>query len=101
MPREHSGGSPPVPPADAGASPLAAIFFDLGTRDGRRAVEVRAARPLGNGFYASPRATLYSCAYGTQEERIAALGRARLFCERSGLVLVHQGACPGRRSAWQ
>ena len=78
-----------------------ALFFDLGTRDGRRAVEVRAVTSIANGFYASPRATLYSCAYRTQAERIVALRRARVFCELSGHRVVHMGGASDRRAAWQ
>jgi hypothetical protein len=78
-----------------------AILFDLAARDGRRVVEVRTVQPLGNGFYASPRGTLYSCAYSTQQERILALQRARLFCDTRGRSVVHFGKAEHRKSAWQ
>ncbi|HZV02246.1 MAG TPA: hypothetical protein VFF73_36390 [Planctomycetota bacterium] len=78
-----------------------AIFLDLETRDGRRAVEVRAVQPLAQGFFASPRSTLYSCAYSTQAERILALQRARLFCDLRGRRVVHFGCAVDRRAAWQ
>jgi len=78
-----------------------AIFLDLATRDGRQAVEVRAVRPLATGFFASPRATLYSCAYSTQAERIVALQRARRFCDVRGRKIVHFGSAVDRRAAWQ
>ncbi len=81
--------------------PEVAIFLDLATRDGRLAVEVRAARPLAEGFFASPRATLYSCAYSTQKERIVALQRARRFCDTRGKRIVHFGTAVDRRAAWQ
>jgi hypothetical protein len=78
-----------------------AIFIDLGTRDGRLAVEVRSVQPLATGFFASPRATLYSCAYSTQAERILALQRARRFCDIRGRRIVHFGSAVDRRAAWQ
>lgn len=78
-----------------------AIFLDLATRDGRLAVEVRAVQPLAQGFFASPRATLYSCAYSTQAERILALQRARRFCDVRGRKIVHFGSAVDRRAAWQ
>jgi hypothetical protein len=81
--------------------PEVAIFLDLETRDGRRAVEVRAARSLAEGYFASPRATLYSCAYSTQKERIVALQRARRFCDTRGKRIVHFGTAVDRRAAWQ
>ncbi len=78
-----------------------ALFIDLATRDGRRAVEVRAVQPLAKGYFASPRATLYSCSYSTQAERIIALQRARRFCDERGRNIVHYGEAPDRRAAWQ
>jgi hypothetical protein len=83
------------------SAPDVAIFLDLATRDGRHAVEVRAVRPLATGFFASPRATLYSCAYSTQAERILALQRARRFCDVRGRKIVHFGSAVDRRAAWQ
>src|SRR5690242_5318547 len=47
-------------PAEDAAARDVAIFLDLVTRDGRLAVEVRAVQPLATGFFASPRATIYS-----------------------------------------
>jgi len=88
--------------ADAAAiSREVAIFLDLGTRDGRLAVEVRAVQALAHGFFASPRATLYSCAYSTQAERILALQRARRFCDVRSRTIVHFGSAVDRRAAWQ
>lgn len=78
-----------------------AIFLDLATRDGRLAVEVRSVQPLAHGFFASPRATIYSCAYTTQAERILALQRARRFCDVRGRHVVHFGQAVDRRAAWQ
>jgi hypothetical protein len=78
-----------------------AIFLDLGTRDGKHAVEVRAVQPLAEGFFASPRATLYSCSYSTQAERILALQRAHRFCDVRGRTIVHFGIARDRRAAWQ
>ncbi len=62
---------------------------------------VRAVQPLAHGFFASPRATLYSCGYGTQAERILALQRARRFCDMRGRRVVHFGSAVDRRAAWQ
>jgi hypothetical protein len=92
---------PAVPQASEQAPPRVALFFDLGARDGRRVVEVRAVTAIANGFYASPRATIYSCAYSSQSERICALRRARLFCEAAGHEIVHFGRADQHRAAWQ
>src|SRR4051812_5563726 len=89
------------PARDETATREVAIFVDLGTRDGRLAVEVRAVQPLAQGFFASPRATIYSCAYRTQAERILALQRAHLFCDSRGWTIVHFGDAKDRRVAWQ
>jgi hypothetical protein len=78
-----------------------AILFDLTTRDGRKAVEVRVLSALSDGYYASPRATVYSCAYSTQKERILALQRARAFCDVRGRRVVHFGRAEGKVAAWQ
>ena len=83
------------------APPDVAIFLDLGSRDGRFAVEVRAVQPLAEGFFASPRATIYSCSYASQAERILALQRANRFCEERGRTIVHLGIARERRAAWQ
>ena len=98
--------APSQPPRDARPAgeevrPQVAVFFDLGTRDGRRAVEVRAVTTIANGYYASPRATVYSCAYSTQSERICALRRARLFCDLLAREIVHFVRANERRAAWQ
>ena len=99
--RPESDQSPKPTAADTTAARDVAIFIDLGTRDGRLAVEVRAVQPLAHGFFASPRATLYSCAYSTQAERILALQRARRFCDVRGRQIVHFGSAVDRRAAWQ
>lgn len=79
-----------------------AILFDLVTRDGRSAVEVRRADPLGSGYFASAKQTLYSCAYSDELGRSVALNRAQQGCEVAGLVVVHYGDCKNsRRAAWQ
>ncbi|MBI3723398.1 hypothetical protein HY251_05515 [bacterium] len=78
-----------------------AVFYDLATRDGRRAVEVRSAEALGNGYFASARATVYSCSYTTQAERILAFRRARRYCDAGGRTIVHFGCAADRRAAWQ
>src|SRR5437588_1374023 len=75
-----------------------AIFIDLRTRDERLAVEVRAVLPLAHGYFASPRATVYSCSYRTQAERILALQRARRFCDERGKTIVHFGQASDRRA---
>ena len=104
---DHERPDPELPQdtSSASAEPASlrdvAIFLDLGTRDGRLAVEVRAVQPLAHGFFASPRATLYSCAYKTQAERILALQRARRFCDVRGRRIVHFGSAGDRRAAWQ
>ena len=91
-------------PNDSSQAPptsTVAVFFDLATRDGRRCVEVRSVTPIANGFYASPRATVYSCAYATQSERHLAIRRARRFCDAAGHSIVHFGKARDRRAAWQ
>lgn len=93
--------APPDQGAELEEERRVAILFDLASRDGRRVVEVRTVQPLGNGFYASPRSTIYSCAYSTQKERILALQRARLFCDVRGRRVVHFGKAEHRKSAWQ
>lgn len=53
------------------------LFYDLSTRDGRKAIELREFVVLGDGgMFASPKSTVYSCAYTTQAERITACRRA-------------------------
>src|SRR2546421_8122549 len=91
----------PDPELSQDTTAAVAIFIDLATRDGRLAVEVRAVQPLAHGFFASPRATLYSCGYSTQAERILALQRARRFCDVRGRKIVHFGSAVDRRAAWQ
>jgi hypothetical protein len=78
-----------------------AIIFDLETRDGRKAVEVRGVAPLANGWSANARATIYSCAYASQKERILALQRARAFCEIRAHRVVHFARAENKRAAWQ
>ncbi len=101
MSSEQPDPEPSSELAEATGSREVAIFIDLGTRDARRAVEVRAVQPLAEGYFASPRATLYSCAYSTQAERIVALQRARRFCDVRGRTIVHFGSAVDRRAAWQ
>lgn len=80
----------------------AAVFYDLVTRDGRCAIEIRTVAPVGEGLlYASQRATIYSCAYNTQSGRIAAFGRAVSFCTANNLrIRAFEDGC-GCRAAWQ
>lgn len=96
----------PIEPIEAGTEKAqearrVAILFDLKARDGRRAVEVRELSALADGYYASPRSTVYSCAYASQKERILALQRARAFCDIRGRHVVHFGRADGKHAAWQ
>jgi len=83
--------------------PLEAIlYYDLTTRDGRHAIEVRRAETIGNGMlYVSVRATIYSCAYNTQAGRIAAFGRATSFCNGNSVRILTFENGAGRRAVWQ
>jgi hypothetical protein len=96
------GETPPPELRESGEELQAvAILFDLTTRDGRKAVEVRGVSPLANGWSASARATLYSCAYSTQKERILALQRARAFCDVRARKVVHFTRAENKHAAWQ
>ncbi len=64
------------------------LFYDLLTRDGRRAIEIRAIQHIEKMYYCPPRKTLYSCAYDTQLGRIIAFGRAISFCREDQLVIL-------------
>jgi hypothetical protein len=79
-----------------------AVLFDLVTRDGRTAVEVRQAQALGTGFFASAKGTIYSCAYDDDLGRSVALTRARQLCDTNKHTIVHYASADkARRAAWQ
>lgn len=79
-----------------------AVLYDLVCRDGRNAVEVRVAQPLGNGYFAGSKNTVYSCAYDNELGRQVALKRARELCDQSSYTIVHVAdAENNRRAAWQ
>lgn len=80
----------------------AVVVYDLSTKDSRFAVEVRRVEQLGDGTLIAPvDATVYSCAYSTQIGRVAALNRAKAFCELLGLKIVKFDYLAGRLAAWQ
>jgi hypothetical protein len=83
--------------------PLEAIlYYDLGTRDGRSAIEVKAVAVLGDGaLYVSPKGTVYSCAYDSQAGRIAAFGRVVNFCTQANVRVLAFENGKGRRASWQ
>jgi hypothetical protein len=101
QPSDSPDSLTPGPIPQAAAARDVAIFFDLVTRDGRRAVEIRTVSSQENAYYAPARATVYSCAYSTQAERNLALRRARGFCEACSHNVVHMGSAEEHRAAWQ
>lgn len=78
-----------------------AIFQNLVAKDGRRTVEIRIAQPFGQGYFASPNATLYSCAYNCELGNRVALSRAIEFCETNNYSIVNIVHCEASRAAWQ
>lgn len=64
------------------------LLYDLTTRDGRQAIEVRGVSKRGSLYRILRRKTVYSVAYDTQLARIVAFGRAFEFCEANALNLL-------------
>lgn len=76
-----------------------AIFIDLATRDGRKAVEVREAIIHPDYFIASPKKTIYSCAYESEAGRNLAVRRACEYIKESNIVTIESRE--GNRAYWQ
>ncbi len=80
---------------------VAVVFYDLITRDGRKAIEIRLGlRDGDSSVITSPRKTVYSVAYDSLAGRVLAFRRAGNFCTENGYSVnaVYSNA-DGARSA--